>query len=423
MPSGKRGPTPAGPTDSVVVVVPAPIDVRNPAAPVNAGERFVFAQVYETLIDVDCAGRVLPALAQSWTHDATGTRVTVVLRAGARFSAGDPVTTRDVIAAWRATAASPAAPATSDALLARRIADGATIVDDRTLTLSLPDSAWRVLAEPALAVYRPRNDVAWGDGSGRYRIDGVAPGLVRLAPVAPDSGPPVLVRFGGDADARDAIDAGDALVLSAAPRAVSYAASHAGLASVALPWDRTYVVVAPGGASSVLSPAAIDSASGFRTTLARDAVRAESRAAEPPYWWSVSDCTFIDANDARPAPVRAAGIGYRADDAVARDLADRLVALRPGLAAVSLEPDEFARALRAGRGEGFVLAVPRESLAACRDVADLLIAAPWLIAGNLQASVVPLVDTRRRVIFDPARVSAHIDWDGTLRLRGAAVRP
>ena len=130
----------------------------------------------------------------------------------------------------------------------------------------------------------------------------------------------------------------------------------------------------------------------------------------------------MDANDARPAPVPAAAIGYREDDAVARGLAERLVALRPGLTAVPLGAPIFAAALRDGRGAGFVVALPRESLSPCDDAARLFTEAPWLAAGSLSSAIVPLIETRTRTIVDSARVSARVDWDGTLRLLTAPPR-
>src|SRR5207237_9966812 len=77
--------------------------VAPPAAtrPHTRAERFVFAQLYETLIHVDCQGRVLPALARSWEQGPDG-HWTVTLRSDARFWDGAPVTTRDALASWRA---------------------------------------------------------------------------------------------------------------------------------------------------------------------------------------------------------------------------------------------------------------------------------------------------------------------------------
>src|SRR5262245_15664474 len=86
------------PAESLVVAGTLSSD---PATP-SSGVGFARAQSYETLINVDCEGRVYSGLAQSWTTDATKTRVTVVLRDGAHFWNGDPVLARDVVAAWRA---------------------------------------------------------------------------------------------------------------------------------------------------------------------------------------------------------------------------------------------------------------------------------------------------------------------------------
>jgi hypothetical protein len=409
--------------DSLVVASPAVVDEGHAPWPTNDGERFAFAQVYETLIDVDCDGRPLPALAQSWTRDATGTRATFVLRAGARFSSGDFVTSRAVVSAWRTTATSSKGAAIVVRQLARQLADGATVVDDRTLTVSLPDTSWRALAEPALAVFEPRPDESVPIGSGPYRIERAASSVIVLTPTDSASGPRVVVASTQDADARDAIDAGAALVLDAAQPAASYAHSRPGLAVVTLPWTRTYVLIAPNGAVGVLPAATPESMAALRASLARDAVRAEARAATPPYWWvDRSECGFMDANDARPAPVPAAAIAYRDDDLVARGLAERLVALRPGLTAVPLGAAIFAAALRDGRGVGFVVALPHESLSPCGDAARLFAAAPWLAAGSLSSAVVPLVETRARAIVDSARASARVEWDGTLRLLTAPPR-
>ena len=151
------------PVESIAVAATAPINPAHAPFPTNSAERFVFAQLYETLIDVDCEGHAYPGLAKSWTTDATKTRVTLVLREGAQFSNGEPLTARDVVAAWRTAAG------TSDSSLARRMADATTVVDDRTLLISLPDTESLALAEPALAVYRSTVTSRWPLSSGPYR--------------------------------------------------------------------------------------------------------------------------------------------------------------------------------------------------------------------------------------------------------------
>src|SRR5262249_18401963 len=138
--------------------------------------RFVAAQLYETLVRVDCDGRAYPALARSWTVDATKTRITLVLRDGAHFWNDDPVTARDVVAAWQSDTSQ----------LARRIADATTIVDERPLTVSLPNTDTLILADPSLVVARPRVGSQWPEGTGPYRAAesamDVAPGRLALIP-------------------------------------------------------------------------------------------------------------------------------------------------------------------------------------------------------------------------------------------------
>src|SRR5262249_23472972 len=123
------------PMESVTVWATGAVDPAHMLQPSNGAERFVSAQAYETLINVDCGGRAYPGLAASWTTDATKTAVTLTLREGAHFWNGDALGANDVTAAWRESA-----QVGGDAgELARRVADGTTVVDTRTLTVSLPD--------------------------------------------------------------------------------------------------------------------------------------------------------------------------------------------------------------------------------------------------------------------------------------------
>ncbi len=416
--------TEASPAESLSVATTTPIASSHAPAPVTDGERFVFAQLYETLINVDCEGRAYPGLARSWTIDATRTRVTLELRDGARFSNGDAVSTRDVVDAWRSVRS-------ADSSLARRLADGTTIVDDRTITVSLPDTEWLVLAEPAVAVVRRTIGARWPAGTGSYRAlepaSDVAPGRLTLAPVAPHAAPVLSIRSGPDA--RDAIDSGVDLLVGADPLAVRYAAAKPDLGVVPLPWQHTYVLLVPARDASVVSQLALatpDSAAVFRASLARDAVRADARGAEPRGWWSGSGCDLQRPQGASPGTVgqRARRIVYRADDPVARALAERLVALGPRATATPLTAAELARALRAGDETGYVVDLPRASLAPCHDLRALVSAAPWLAdGGGVGDAIVPLVDTREPALANRRRVAATIDFDGVLRLGAATGRP
>lgn len=405
--------------DTLSVATTGLVDWAHAPVPTNNAERLAFAQVYETLIDVDCEGHVLPALAASWTLDATKSRITLSLRKGAMFWTGQPVTANDVIAAWRVTAAQ----SVPSARLARAIANGTSVVDDNTLIVSLPDTAWMLLASPALAIYKQQATARWPEGSGPYRIaDQSAPGVFVLMPIASQS-PYLASRRVPSGDPRDAIDAGSDVLVTDDPVAVSYANAR-NLIVVPLPWTRTYALAVPGGARKIIQG---DSASlARRESLARDAVHVQARAAQSPYWWEAApSCSATqDSLPVKAAELRSNRVVYRNDDPIARGLAERLVALDARSVSAGLAPNDFAHTLRDGGELAYVLDVPRVSLSSCRDVNELWSAAPWLASrADPGAQLVPLIDTRETAILSRTRASPTVDWSGTLRFAQKESRP
>ena len=449
VPAPATAPDPATPSPSCAANVPArvadtaSVAVSAEVAPLQApaarslAEQFVFAQLYETLVRVDCTGRLIPGLAKSWAVDASSHRWTLTLRDSARFWNGDPVTAGDVVAAWQATSRG----SSSAAKLAGRLADGATVVDNRTLVVTPPDSSPSAIAALALAIYRPRPDSPWPEGTGLYRVSTGPNGTgatVELLPTGP-SMPILAVRVSRDADARDQIDGGVHLMFTDDPRVVSYAESRAELTSIPLAWDRTYAVAVRVPDPAVPSPSASDD---LRRSLARDVVRAEARGAEAPFWWFNVDHCPAAPNAGLPVPVASTRIVYERQDEVARRLAERLAALASvsgermrGLnappvsisaqlrsmgtrATVSgLPPTDFAATLRAGTALAFVLSLPRYSLAPCDDALALLTAAPWLSSNFV---IVPLIQTRARAIVRRDGLPLVADADGTLRVDRAS---
>jgi hypothetical protein len=181
----------------------------------------------------------------------------------------------------------------------------------------------------------------------------------------PPSANVVHVSLPPGMDLRDVLDAGLSqyggrrpdVAVTNEPAVLGYAARDSTYVDRALPWNRTYIFIAPGAVNAAALPTDAE-----RDGLARDAVRAEARGAERPFpWQSDSACTG-PSPDSTFMPARV--IGYDASDAAARQLAERLLALAssgqppawipaamagPELALRPLPHDSVASALRANR--------------------------------------------------------------------------
>jgi hypothetical protein len=107
---------------------------------------------------------------------------------------------------------------------------------------------------------------------------------------------------------------------------------------------------------------------------------------------------------ARRAPTDA--IAYPVEDSVARDLAERIVALAGGnVTARGLAADSFGVALRLETERGYVLGLPRQATVPCRE------SAAW----PPRASVVPLVDTRPYALLRRGGPALVVEWDAAVR--------
>ena len=184
----------------------------------------------------------------------------------------------------------------------------------------------------------------------------------------------------GSQRARDAIDAGPALMATEDLDLVAYAATRPDLAVAPLAWDRTYLAVSalPESLGSVTSA---------------DAVRVDAR---PVSAW---EC---DA-PGRDAVVgigngRSAAIVYDAGDRTARELAARIVALsnRANVTAVDVSTAELDVRLRAGADLGYIVVVPTESR--CDALLALAQRAPWIGVRSIH----PLIETRAHSIVPRA---------------------
>jgi len=361
------------------VVLPDSVDLANAPIPTNESEQLLFRQLFETLVRLDCKGEILPGLAVSWIADSTGRTWTFSLRKGARLADRAPVTASLVASSWQRR---------------RGIVEGlgiesAVVLDDRRVVVTLRDlrdSVPRLFAEPALSITHSLDSTSvsrtWNPGLG----GGQAVLHFQAAP---------------DTDPRDALDRGADLLMTRNPAFVEYAASRQDFAIFPLPWSRTYVLLQPATAEPLVT------AAGELRSLAQDAVRADARAAEPPFWWNeVAACPARVSPGSTPTSSR---VVYTRGDEVARGLAERAVAVAgsgTGLRTEALEPAEFIALLRSGAERAFVVALPRQTLAPCREA----------VALPEGARIQPLIDTRAHAIVRKGAPPLTVEWDGTVRV-------
>jgi hypothetical protein len=423
---------PGDPVESVALS--EPVDPANAPHPANDSERLLFRQVYETLVRIDCMGRVRPALAASWQADATGRVWTMTLR-DARFSDGAPVRAADVVAWWTSGGADVRPRA-------RGHVESVTAVAERTLAITVRaatgDAALIVLGHADLAIAR-RAQGSWPLGTRGVRIEpaGVPANARRetLAVVsvgAPSDGSvqaaPLRFLLRPNRDRRDSLDEGVDLLLTRDRATLDYAATLPHLRIVPLSWQRTHVFLSPWRGPSMPQPSLE-----ARQTIAADAVRGDARGAEAPFWWhSLSQCPAAPPPPRALPPLGGGRLVYdRADDA-SRDLSERLVglarasgrsspavlsALLPATALASLQSAVglAASELGAARGNdvGYVVAFDRIALDPCHQWNELTTRFSWADPD----AIVPLVDTRPHAIVRRGRSGATSEWDGALTLR------
>ncbi len=425
----------------ITVATLDPLAIGHAPWPQNEGERLLFRHLYETLLRVDCRGAVHPGLAESWSSGRSGRVWIFTLRDGASFWDGVPVKADDVVTAWTGGAAEELAFAAG--------IDSIVVEGPRRLAVFLDRSHGdvpRMFADPEFAVARSVDPPAWPQGSVPEGIDGE----FRLRPPSADW-PIIRFRQFPGADARDVLRGGHDVLVTGDQSALDYAAPQPSYVSVPLPWDRTYVLFSTtrvrelrtGGEPDVLS---ID----LLEALARDAVRNDARGHESPAWWNdLGACgelspSWVSLPRIPPGAYRTSGpkrIVYPEADPVARDLADRIVALAseggvgsegaasltaaiPGLVGAEdtqlltagLSGEELETSLRYGEEFAYIVPLPRIVLDPCFAARKLAGRVEWLAPHLLElaASLVPLVDTRRHVVAASERIGLYLDWDGTV---------
>lgn len=414
------------------------VDPAHAPRPTNESERLFFRQVYDTLVRVDCEGRVRPALARSWRRDSDGRTWLVTLREDAAFSDATPVTASAVLASWSVDGAGQELRP-----LARRLVETVSAVDDRSLAIVLRharDADPAALAHTDLAIARDAGAAggsAWPLGT-RARVSvestkGTLPGssILTLMRVAQDGftadASDALTFIVAAGDRRDLLDEGVDLMLTRDPAALEYAATLPQYTLVPLAWRQTRVFLTRGGPPSSLTQE-------LREALAADAVRGEARGAREPFWWqTLPDCDLTPPRQPSPLLSSTGRIVYDADDAAARDVAERLVglagasraesalvlnALLPGRArgsiqrAVGLTGEALAVARRRGNDAGYVAAFERRPLDPCGELQRAIENVEWLTPD----AIAPLVDTRLQAILRRGRAHVRVEEAGGLDL-------
>jgi hypothetical protein len=358
--------------------------VSRPLQPGNDSERLLFRNLLLSLVRLDCQGQLRPGVVKSWSQESSGTW-TLTLQENPRFGSGRSLSVTHV-----ASVLAPAVGVKPPGI------DSAAVLNDRQIRIFFtgnPDSVLRVLADPAFVLFDTlaMQDISAGQGS----IDIPAGG----------THPVIELRYPSRGDGRDALDRGADLIVTRNPTLLEYAARRPELTLYPLPWNQIYVLAQPAAAQ----PLAVGSTEGERQSLARDAVHADARAAEPPFWWMESSCPAGEPRSVLPVSDR---IVYRGEDEVARALAERIVALAgPGsrLRAAGLERSQLDGAVREGSERAYVLGIPRKPLQPCRESSDFP-------AG---ARIQPLLDSRSHAIVRLGAPPLGVDWDGTIRV----VRP
>ncbi|MEO8201574.1 MAG: hypothetical protein ABI679_13685 [Gemmatimonadota bacterium] len=395
----------------VNIVVREPFSLDSADRPRNLDERLVMRQLYETLVRVDCGGTILPALAEQWTRDDQGLLWTFRLRNDLRAIYGLPIDAALIRNSWANRKNGGIWPV-AEVLDVDVVGPLELRVRLATPHRELP----AFFADPSLAVTGSDVPGRMPGETGRFRHSilvvprtGPMRRLWQLEPVDPNAQGPLLrvELIMNQVDQRDALDFPEVQTLRAAdlmvtrdPLVLSYALGRSDLNIVALPWDRSYVVITPDSSSLARKPEELVQ---FQGSL-RDVVRAEVRPAAAPFWWQT------DTRCVRPTSARrsmSSQVVYPSGDPTARELAERVVALA-GPVRLRIQPlasDELRAALASGNAAAFIIALPRTSPINCQELPQ------W----PANSRILPLVDSRPHLVVRRGVPAFSIDADGAIR--------
>jgi len=392
--------------------------------PRNLSERVVFAQLYETLVQVDCSGQALPGLAESWTSTKDHAVWTFTLREGARFWDGSRITAADVRQAWNT-----------------RQDLNVTVLDERRLAVRLtaPHTRFpRMLAHPSTAVAVSRPGWNWPVGSGPCRLRASDPAPLPDLTCRPNQNHPdgpawksLTFRILPGTDPRDLVATDMDLALVRDMNAAGFFDDAPGFRSVPLPWSRLYLLICPPEMNRFGADRWMKAAGKF--DAGRD-VTAISALTWPEIVFPAggsdhcpqlsgpvisSESAKLDWNLATKNLDQDVLV-YPAEDAGAREIAHRLGALTGSQARTAALPTEAVDfALQWQMAGAFVFPVDQQFPTGCLQMSTLLRKADWL-----QKAALGLKDHPVETLAGADQIAAVPQWTPSEALtRQDMVRP
>ena len=393
----------------------------------------LFHARYRPLVSLDCGGEVVPGVAASWERLTGGTLWRLTIAADVRMKDGSPAVAHRLVEQW--------APSVGPNSSIKRLDAPAPEILDVELHAA-SDSLPGALASPRFALKMSADSSGQVLGGSDTPADPRSPGAERERPI-------LLVVDRESRDERDLLENGIDLMISSDLNVIAYANRLPAYETIPLPHDAGYVLLVT---TRVIEPERIDStgtrAAGWWRSFADGAVRADAR--EPgghPWWQRLEGCSpdlFDSGVASRPtATFYASGqkrVLYPAGDAVARDIAERVVALaltnapddpaatflaasvprlaegRGVLTARSADASEFESSLNRGDDLAYVIRLPVRPYDVCRAYAAVVERAPWL-AGHAEraaTAIVPIAETRSHLISRTPHPALAIDWFGNI---------
>ena len=465
-------PGPAQPGGSFVFTLTDSVSPRHAPVPHNEAERLVFAHLYETLIQVDCQGKPLPGLAKHWTCTEDSTVWVFTLRDQARFWDGTQITAADVRQAWLANSSGDK---TRDAISLwswmRPRSETITVLDARRLAVHLPEPQARfplLLAHPATAVSALRTGWTWPVGSGPCRLLASTPPPLPELTCLPNQHyrePPIWKKLvflvQPDLDPRELALAANDLAIVRDRQAVRFLNGVAGLHTIALPWDRLYLLICPPqtnpvgphiwweAADMLIVPqdiTAVSTATWPHVVLPGGGLLACPQLTGPALLESSAQLEW----DLAELEIDSRTLLYEASDHGAQELAQRLVALAEvPVRCAGLGESGLSFALQWQMPGAGILTLKQNFASSCLQMAALLGQAAWLqngvfgqdevgLAGNLvdadrlsepqplfpgkalldQGLVRPLAVTRPWLVVRGELAGLKLAYDGTPILTG-----